>query len=77
MLSRWFKRGHKVDISQYIHILQCPVTKEPLHLNPEKTILINESNTIAYPINDDVPDFWPESAIDLGKVNFVKKADQN
>ena len=62
-----------MDISQYIHILQCPHTKEPLRLNPDKTMILNESNTIAYPINDGVPDFWPESAIKLPELNSEQK----
>lgn len=64
LLKVW-KRGNKTDISQYIHILQCPTTQEPLHVNTDNSMLVNDSGTIGYPLIDGVPDFWPDSAIKL------------
>ncbi|MDY6828051.1 MAG: Trm112 family protein [Pseudomonadota bacterium] len=38
-----------------LEILVCPVTKAPLHYDPERRELLCKASALAYPIRDDIP----------------------
>ena len=38
-----------------LEVLVCPKTKKPLKYNKETQELINENNSLAYPIKDGIP----------------------
>ena len=38
-----------------LEVLVCPKTKKPLTYNKETQELINEDNSLAYPIKDGIP----------------------
>lgn len=48
--------------TKILEILVCPKTKKPLTYNQESQELINEDNTLAYPIIDGIPIMLIEEA---------------
>ena len=48
--------------TKILEILVCPKTKKPLTYNKETQELINEDNSLAYPIKDDIPVMLIEEA---------------
>lgn len=56
------ERNHDIE---FIEILRCPVTKERLHLEIEKAMLINESRTFGYKLYEGIPILIKEDAIKL------------
>jgi uncharacterized protein YbaR (Trm112 family) len=41
--------------TKILEVLVCPKTKKPLTYNKETQELINEDNSLAYPIKDGIP----------------------
>ena len=41
--------------TKILKVLVCPKTKKPLTYNKETQELINEDNSLAYPIKDGIP----------------------
>jgi uncharacterized protein YbaR (Trm112 family) len=41
--------------TKILEVLFCPKTKKPLTYNKETQELINEDNSLAYPIKDGIP----------------------
>ena len=48
--------------TKILEVLVCPKTKKPLIYNKETQELINEDNSLAYPIKDDIPVMLIEEA---------------
>ncbi|MDA9112526.1 Trm112 family protein [Gammaproteobacteria bacterium] len=48
--------------TKILEVLVCPKTKKPLSYNKETQELINEDNSLAYPIKDDIPVMLIEEA---------------
>lgn len=48
--------------TKILEVLVCPKTKKPLTYNKETQELINEDNSLAYPIKDDIPVMLIEEA---------------
>jgi len=48
--------------TKILDILVCPKTKKPLTYNKERQELVNEDNTLAYPIKDGIPVMLIEEA---------------
>lgn len=48
--------------TKILEVLVCPKTKKPLTYNKETQELINEDNSLAYPIKDGIPVMLPEEA---------------
>ena len=48
--------------TKILEILVCPKTKKPLTYNKETQELVNEDNSLAYPIKDDIPVMLIEEA---------------
>tara|TARA_X000001036_G_scaffold23452_3_gene19651 strand:+ start:2420 stop:2608 length:189 start_codon:yes stop_codon:yes gene_type:complete len=48
--------------TKILEVLVCPKTKKPLTYNQESQELINEDNTLAYPIKDGIPVMLIEEA---------------
>ena len=45
-----------------LEVLVCPKTKKPLTYNKETQELVNEDNSLAYPIKDGIPVMLIEEA---------------
>ena len=41
--------------TKILEVLVCPKTKKPLTYNKETQELVNEDNSLAYPIKDGIP----------------------
>ena len=48
--------------TKILDILVCPKTKKPLTYNKKTQELVNEDNTLAYPIKDGIPVMLIEEA---------------
>ena len=48
--------------TKILEVLVCPKTKKPQTYNQESQELINEDNTLAYPIKDGIPVMLIEEA---------------
>ncbi|MDC1491321.1 Trm112 family protein [Gammaproteobacteria bacterium] len=48
--------------TKILEVLVCPKTKKPLTYNKETQELINEDNSLAYPVKDDIPVMLIEEA---------------
>jgi uncharacterized protein YbaR (Trm112 family) len=48
--------------TKILEVLVCPKTKKPLTNNKETQELINEDNSLAYPIKDGIPVMLIEEA---------------
>ena len=48
--------------TKILEVLVCPKTKKPLTYNKETQELVNEDNSLAYPIKDDIPVMLIEEA---------------
>ena len=54
--------------TKILEILVCPKTKKPLTYNQESQELINEDNTLAYPIKDGIPIMLIEEARTISEI---------
>ena len=48
--------------TKILEVLVCPKTKKPLIYNKETQELVNEDNSLAYPIKDGIPVMLIEEA---------------
>lgn len=54
-------RSSAVD-PKLLELLACPLTKAPLHWDPEKNELVSRAARLAYPVRDGVPIMLPSEA---------------
>lgn len=52
--------------AEWLDILVCPATRQPLRLDATGTLLISDAAGVAYPIREGVPVLLIEEAVPIG-----------